>query len=568
MAVESYIETAAIDATTSKYVVDATKNDAQAAEEASATFRRAIGSVNELNGGAVDESTINDLSWLVGATAKIVSLINREVEKIVEGGTEGDEAVDAVFSNELVIKAYETVVSRYIGAATKAVNSTCSVWIAEKLDAVDDVEAIEAVGGDALKIAPDVVTTFGEMQTFRFVNPQVVFMTKAPADKVAEDAKTALKPYFDYLRKEANTSATAAELYRKLDALVNSEAEKWFAKNDLSDSGNAGEREIDAIFKPIPETDRVTLDINRATQIVFPLTRDERLVANGDMQAFPVSTSKDSGDIMIGLSFANEDGLNLNVSFSGYDWLVSNVVNTLVDNQNSIDGTPLAITPNQLLRFLNATPNANPSDEQIKKVEESLDKMLRANVKINMESDKTAGGDGIKYIEGHLYDGMVKMKERYRGEDINHYYIPQTAKTWQISKSQHRMFTVPASALETPGKRTTVEQKEIQATLLKRLAPMHGSSAKSTSPVITWSYLYEMHNVDRSNFKKTASFRKKVLDQLELWRAREFIEDYYQIKTDKTRVRENERRPALYGVVIVTKENASVIASSVKAPTV
>lgn len=246
MAVNSYIETAAIEAATSRYVVDAAADDAQAAEEASATFKRAIGDVNELNGGAIDDDTIDDMSWGVGATAKIVSLINREVEKIVEGGTDGKTAVDAVFSNELVMKAYETVVNRYIGSATAAVKSTCDAWIAEKLEAVDDVEAIEAVGGDALNIAPDVVTTFGEMQTFRFVNPQIVFMTKAPADKVAEDAKSALDPYFNYLRKEANTSATAAEFYRKLDALIDDRAASWFNETDLAPSPIREEHENEA----------------------------------------------------------------------------------------------------------------------------------------------------------------------------------------------------------------------------------------------------------------------------------------------------------------------------------
>lgn len=531
---------------------------------ASDDLRAAMHRANKADGDTVPLSAIDRYAAQFEALEKFMGVANAYANKLINEGMDEADAYDSVSDMALNVQAISckrlAILNQYTDAAIEVINLEFKRWIDETIENGGVADQVQFIGVDAMNLVPGYVDEFSRIGAFRLGNSRYTFQQKALPAEIAEYVKTAFAPYFDYLKKKALDSAKAEELYRKLDALIDSEAEKWFEQTDLSDvpEKKTGKRRKES--RP-PKADIVGLDIGRHTQLIYALTGgEEELVADGSPQVFPVSNKNGNfGSLMVGLSFGDDQDAYLSVNFDKYDWLVANAVNTLVEQQARANGAPLEVTAQQVLRYVNATPNAKPSPEQISRIEESLDKMISAVVTIDLTGDTTFEDSDLELVKGHLYDGMKMDRRKIGGVDTNTYYIPATSATWQISKIRKQMFTIPANFLETPGKRTTVEQKEIQATLFKRLAPMRGKNAKKTPFVITWGYLYDAHEVDKTDRKKTAAFRKKVEDQLTLWRDKGLILNFYQIKKNHDPIRPNEKRPTAYGLIVVTEENAEEV---------
>lgn len=527
---------------------------------------KAISAISKKLGNPVPEEIIVALAQAGEERAAVNAAVHSYVQKYIEQGTDEETAVRDVLTNTEVIDRIDEATGTLAVGFTEVLSLLCGGLLKMRVTESDPTSLLDEIEQDTKRLSGVIVHGLFSVQTVRFYSTNIAYMAKPPAALVAEQAKKAMRPYFDFLLEEMCKSERAETMYHQLVENIDVLASKEFESTSLDATMGDEEDEEpevrrEAEVRP-PKTDTVGLDISKTAQIVYSMTgSDCEIVPNGKPQSFEIGERGKLGSLMVGLSFEDDTGAKLSVQFNEYDWLVSNVVNTLVDACTNSGAGPLKITAQQIVRTLNATPDAHPSPEQIAKVEESLEKMFRANVTIDLANDKTYKEDGPKAWRAHLYDGMNIVDGKMGGKNVSLYVIPQPAVTWQVSKRRHQMFTVPANALETPGKRTTVEQKEIQATLLRRLAPMRGARAESASPVITWSYLYDTHGVDKSDRKRTAAFRKKVLDQLQLWCDQGLILDFYQIKKDHSPVRPDEKRPTIYGVIVETEENREAVES-------
>lgn len=532
-------------------------------------YRDCLDSISAISrelGNPVPEEIIVALAQ-AGADYRATTVaVSSYVQKLIEDGKDEEFVVGDVLTSKEIIDRIDEVTGTLAVGFTEVFSRLCAGMLNNTIEQTEPVSLLDEIERDTELLSITVVSSLFSVQTIRFYGATIAYMAKPPAALVAEQAKKAMRPYFDFLLEEMCKSERAETMYHQLVESIDVLASKEFESTSLDATMSGEEAEEpearrEAEVRP-PKTDTVGLDISKTAQIVYSMTgNDCEIVPNGKPQSFEIGERGKLGSLMVGLSFEDDTGAKLSVQFNEYDWLVSNVVNTLVDACTNNGAGPLKITAQQIVRTLNATPDAHPSPEQIAKVEESLEKMFRANVTIDLANDKTYKEDGPKAWRAHLYDGMNIVDGKMGGKNVSLYVIPQPAVTWQVSKRRHQMFTVPANALETPGKRTTVEQKEIQATLLRRLAPMRGARAESASPVITWAYLYDTHGVDKSDRKRTAAFRKKVLDQLQLWCDQGLILDFYQIKKDHSPVRPDEKRPTIYGVIVETEENREAVES-------
>lgn len=220
-------------------------------------FLESMLEANEKNGSPVPEDTIEALAWAVSESAATSGLANNYVQRLVEEGMDAGEAVDKAFSNENVMENVTFATRTVAHGGIHVVQLMCEDWLKKRLAEVEPVDALEAIDHDLCVLTPQIVASLYNIQTVRFDGPNIMYMTKPPADLVAKDVKEAMKPYFDFLLGEMDKSERAETMYHQLVELIDRLASKKFDATSFNSiiSGEGAEEEPENVTLAAIERD-------------------------------------------------------------------------------------------------------------------------------------------------------------------------------------------------------------------------------------------------------------------------------------------------------------------------
>ena len=221
------------------------------------------------------------------------------------------------------------------------------------------------------------------------------------------------------------------------------------------------------------------------------------------------------------------EGVNISRPMTPYDGDVHSAAATLFVAGNSY------ITSAQVCQTL--TGSKKPTPKQIAEVEESLDRQMRAYVRIDLTDE--ARGRSLKYdgstvtdfkVEGYMLQAEKVSIRTANGRAVDGYKLLAPPILYRHAAMLGQVVSYPQRMLETDSAGSNTKQRTvIKSYMARRIGQIKGRG--KVSPRIRLETVYEKAGVDAENNDKRKDTNRYVEQLLKLWKGSGIIKGYRKV---------------------------------------
>lgn len=208
---------------------------------------KAISAISKKLGNPVPEEIIVALAQAGAERAAVNAAVRSYVQKYIEQGTDEEIAVHDVLTNTEIIDRIDEATGTLAVGFTEVLSILCGGLLKMRVTESDPTSLLDEIEQDTKRLSGVIVPGLFSVQTVGFYSTNIAYMAKPPVEIVEEQAKKAMKPYFDFLLKEMDKSEKAETLYHQLveliDTLANNESDSTSLNPTMSDEETEEEPE-------------------------------------------------------------------------------------------------------------------------------------------------------------------------------------------------------------------------------------------------------------------------------------------------------------------------------------
>jgi len=224
----------------------------------------------------------------------------------------------------------------------------------------------------------------------------------------------------------------------------------------------------------------------------------------------------------------NYEGKNISIDgrheFTAYDRAIHNAVCSLYVAGNEV------ITPAMVYRAVNGMSETEKvSPQALEAVANSIDKSRFMRLRVDFREEAKARG--IELDRAEIDANLLEARRviiKSGGKEIDGYKIFTTPALYEYSQHTMQILSVPSELLDTKeATRNTEEMIAIREYLIRRIEVMKHD--KTMSNRILYDTIFEEVGIAPNKVQK-GRMRGYITSVLDLWKEKEYIEDYKEYK--------------------------------------
>ena len=289
------------------------------------------------------------------------------------------------------------------------------------------------------------------------------------------------------------------------------------------------------LMKPETYTMATSKAARVSTQIVPSIPLDGQIRV-ADLFLYPPSSKKADVVTYFGMMYEGE-GVQMRgrQKITKYDQAVHNAISSLWAAGNR------DISPQEIFRTMNGSTTGKVKEAQVKKVHESVNKMMFTRLYLNMSADIQSGGLKIQdqrvtkgVVETQMIQATIVSLQTSNGQTIRGYKLADEPMLYTYSKAKKHVLSVGLDLLDTSDEVSNTDDViVIREYLLQQIENMRHGYRDNT--VIDYETIKESTGVTVLDGKQyQQAFRESVKRILLSWKKKGYIQGYTDHKAGRT----------------------------------
>lgn len=287
-----------------------------------------------------------------------------------------------------------------------------------------------------------------------------------------------------------------------------------------------------SLMKP----DTYTMATSKAAKFLTQIVPRGQLNGQIELLTYPGSSKKADVVTYFGMRYEGE-GVQIRGRYqiTKYDQSVHNAISSLWAAGNR------DISPQEIFRTMNGSTSGKVKESQIKKVDESVNKMMFTRLFLDMSADIQSGGLKIQdqrvtkgVVETQMIQATIVSLQTSNGQTIRGYKLADEPMLYTYSKAKKHVLSVGLDLLDTSDEVSNTDDViVIREYLLQQIENMRHGYRDNT--VIDYESIKENTGVTVLDGKQYQQiFRENVKRILLSWKKKGYILDYADHKAGRT----------------------------------